>query len=1045
MSDKDKGGKRKAGKHSEQKQAEREEARAMEAQKAQERVPQEKPEEPLDKNRQEKKGTSGERHSGTIKEAMESGQFPVVGIGASAGGLEALETFFGEVPKDSGLAFVVVTHTDPDRASMLPELIKKKSTIPVRLIEDGMTAEPNTVYVPPSDRDPFLDDGVFHLKDRPGKPGLHMPVDLFLKHLAEDRGQLSACVILSGTGTDGTQGLRLVKEKAGFVIAQSEESARHAGMPKSAKQTGLVDAVLAPDEMPRRLIEYFKEPAVIGAKPQGGETAEGEPLSRILSFLASRTRHDFSLYKENTLVRRIERRMTITQSRNASDYVKLLRENTEEVRALFQDLLIGVTSFFRDSKAFSFLQKEVVPRLISQSEHKELRVWVPGCATGEEAYSVAIVVKECLEESEDFRDFQVFGTDIDPQAIDQARSGSYVQNIVTDVSPRRLERFFSKQDSTYRIKNEIREQIVFAEQNVLEDPPFSNVDLVVCRNLLIYLKPQAQDRLIPLFHYALRDSGVLFLGTSEGVGAHVRLFEPLSKQYSVYQKKDNVISPRVEFPTGTRKLQGEEVWPHPKESPETKHSLGQAAERVLMEEYTPPSVVVNEGGDILHFHGRTGIYLEPAPGSPTTQITDMARPGLRVPLLSALRRARDGEGDVRESNVQVKTNGEYKRIDLEVKSFNQSPLKGCRMVIFHERPDASEPEQKQAEPSPAEQEDGERTAELEQELMRVKEDYRSAMEELQTSNEELRSTNEEMQSSNEELQSTNEELESSREELQSLNEELNTVNSELHSKMGELKEAYEAISSVLNSTRIAIIFLDEALCVERFTPEAGNLLNLIESDVGRPFKHISHNLKYEDLSATANGVLKNLSSVNEEVQTNEGNWYRMRIMLYRPTENVIEGVVLTFINIDVEKRAQKRVEEMSARAVASAKRFARNIVDTVRESLLVLDSRMRVVTANRSFYATFKTDAGAIEGASLFELGNGQWDIPELKALLERVVSEDEAFEGYLVEHRFSEIGLKRMMLNARMLREEQKEKARILLAIEDVTEKSNTSEGVKD
>jgi two-component system CheB/CheR fusion protein len=966
--------------------------------------------------------------------AAEERGFPVVAIGASAGGLEALETLFEAVPADSGLAFVVITHTDPAHHSLLPDLIKRKSKIAVIVIEDGMPLEPDTVYLPPSDRDPVLNHGEFSLKTRPDRTEIHMPVDLFMKHLAEQCGELAAGIILSGTGTDGTQGLRMIKEKAGLAVAQSPDSARHTGMPRSAIETGLVDYVLSPGEMPQRLIQYFRHPATIQHTPETEGQKEPDPLPHILAFLANRTRHDFSLYKENTLIRRIEHRMSINRSRNTLDYLDLLHREPEEVRLLFQDLLIGVTNFFRDPEAFDLLKQHVLPDLVSRPGAETLRVWIPGCATGEEAYSMAILLLECLEERDISRELQIFGTDIDHRAIEKARMGVYVQNIVSDVSPERLKRFFTKEDSRYRLKSDIRERVVFAEQNLLSDPPFSKLDLLVCRNLLIYLKPEAQNRLIPLFHYALKDEGFLFLGPSESVGRYFDLFEPVNKQYSIYKKGNHLVHAVLEFPT-SKKFERYVEEPEAAGQPERPGlNRGRAVEKVLMQEHTPACVLVNQRGEILYYHGRTGKYLEPAPGQPSLQIGDMAREGLRFPILAALRRVNQEQREIRERKVRVRTNHEYQEIDLVVKRFDEPPLQDCRLVIFEELP---EPPQSDQEPEShrAGEKNGQLAVELEEELMRVRQDYRSAMEELQASNEELQSSNEELNSSNEELQSTNEELESSREELQSLNEELNTVNSELLSKMGELRETYKSVNSVLNSTGIAIVFLDNELRLRRFTPKATRLLNLIESDAGRPLDHITHNLEYDDLAKKAGQVLKTLSGVDEEIRSKDGHWHRMRMMVYRPDEHVIEGVVLTFVNIDAQKKSQEKMERMSAKAVSSAKRFAENIVDTVRESLLVLDSRMRVVTANRSFYDTFRSTSEKTERNRLFELGSRQWDIPELRQLLHEIIEKHKSFQDYLVEHLFPEIGFKRMLLNARLLQDEDGNEDRILLAIEDLTE----------
>ncbi len=964
--------------------------------------------------------------------------FPIVGIGASAGGLEALEAFFENLPVESGIAFVVITHTDPDRASLLPSIITRKTKVAVKLVEAHMPVAPNTVYLPPSDRDPFIEQQVFHLKKRPARDRIHMPVDLFLRHLAAEWGERAGCVILSGTGSDGTQGLRAIKEKSGLAVVQDPESARHTGMPASAIETGLVDFVLSPEKMPGRLIEYFKHPVSISPAAEKKAQKEPDPIKQILLHLAQRTRHDFSLYKPSTLRRRIARRIAVTRSRDAGEYLKALYRDTQEVQALFQDLLIGVTSFFRDPDAFAYLKDNALPDLLAgKREGDSLRVWVPGCATGEEAYSVAILLNEYMQAADAPLAMQIFGTDIDPQAIEKARSGEYLENIAADLSAQRLKRYFTKEGSRYRVKREIREEVVFAEQNLLRDPPFSDLDLLVCRNLLIYLKAEAQDRLIPLFHYILRKNGILFLGNSESIGRFPELFEPLSKSYSIFRRKDSAMRPQVRFPTGKSEpvALGDEAEGSGEVYGADKISLDKAVENVLMQEFTPACVVVNQVGEIVYTTGRTGKYLELAPGQPNLSMADMAREGLRFPLISALRRAKDAPAPIHVTGLKIKTNSEYQWVDLTVKRFGRLPLKDAVMVVFEERPAPAEkvaaPDNGRADELP-----NGRVEELEQELLRLRQEYRSAREELETSNEELRSANEEMQSSNEELQSTNEELESSREELQSLNEELNTVNDELKSKMQELQDSYQAVTDALNSTRIAIVFLDKDLHVTRFTREATGLINLIGSDVGRPLEHISDNLEYEDLCQKAAQVLRTLSSFEDEVKTHDGHWYRMNIMVHRKGEQIIEGVVMTFVSIDSQKKAPMKIAEMNTGKLQSARRFAENIVDTVREPLLVLDEQLRVITANRPFYQTFATDSDQTEGQSLFELSDGQWDIPELRRLLEQTITERRTFEDFRIEHRFAGIGFKKLRLNARHLQEDSGDQSRILLAIEDITDK---------
>jgi two-component system, chemotaxis family, CheB/CheR fusion protein len=897
LNKKDKLKKKPSRRHTEQRQAEQEQNKGFA-----DHVPQEdtgtvpKPPGIFHENKSATPDTAGE----TRKE----GAFPVVCIGASAGGLQALESFFAELPAESDMAFVVITHTDPEHASMLPEIIRKKSRVAVQLIEEDVPVETNKIFIPPSDRDPIIERGVFHLKKRPARASIHMPIDLFCKNLANEYDAMAGCIILSGTGTDGTQGIRLIKEKYGLVIAQ-DKSARHTGMPDSAIDTGLVDLVLNPSDMPGQLIEYYKHPVSIKDRSERKGKKEPDPLLRILSFLANRTRHDFSLYKKSTLVRRIERRMTITHCKDASGYLKFLHHNPGETRALFQDMLIGVTSFFRDPEVFAFLKENVLPGLIGRSPgDAAIRVWIPGCATGEEAFSVAIIILEHLEENDLNRQMQIFATDIDARAIEKARQGLYPQNIAIDIEEERLKRFFKLEGDLYHVKSEIREPIIFAEQNLLRDPPFSNLDLLVCRNLLIYLKPEAQNKLLPLFHYTLKKEGVLFLGTSESVGRFPELFQPVSKSFSIFYKKESVIRPQVEFPTSAKALKkpGEFEYASDVSSKKAEtESLAQTVAR-LLKDHTPACVIVNQNHEIVYVQGRTGKYLEPAEGKLSVKVTEMAREGLRFPLLSALRSAGENKDQpIRQHGLSVKTNGEYQSLDLTVKYIHQTALKDCIMILFQDRFDMERrcPECNDAGT------DGERIAELETELMRVNQDYRGALEELEASNEELKSLNEEMHSSNEELQSTNEELESSREELQSLNEELATVNAELQNKIGELKESYSAITQVLNSTRIAIVFLDTGLKVKRFTKEAAALINLIDTDVGRPIDHISHNLNFDNLAQKTREVLQSLSSFEAEVQTKSGNWYRTAIMVHRTDEHVIEGVVLTFINIDMQKKAQQ--------------------------------------------------------------------------------------------------------------------------------------------
>jgi len=982
-------------------------------------------------------GTSSAASSAKEPEAGEGASlpFPVVGIGASAGGLEALEAFFTALPEDSGLAIVVVTHTDPEKASLLPDIIERHTAVAVRRIEDGMPAAPNAIYLPPSSRDVVLEGGAFRLKNRPARNEMHMPVDLFLKSLAQERGERAACVILSGTGTDGTYGLRALKERSGLAVVQDPESCRHTGMPNSAIDTGLADLVTTAEKMPGRLIDYFRHPADELPVSDKKEAPKAERIDPVLGFLASRTRHDFSLYKTSTLQRRIARRMSVTRASSVSDYLKLLHRDRQESQALFQDLLIGVTNFFRDPEAFGFLKDKVLPELFKRTASEgRVRVWVPGCATGEEVYSVAIVLQEYSEENNSPRELQLFGTDIDPRAIQKARAGRYPKNIAADVGSQRLDRFFRPGENGYRIKREIREPVVFAEQNVLRDPPFSDLDLLVCRNLLIYLQNEAQDRLIPLFHHVLRAKGILFLGNSESIGRFSQLFEPISKSYSIFRKREHTLQTPVHFPTGKidqSALKAPEDSDGEEPSEKASTNMEQAVEKILMHNFMPACAVVGLNGDVVFTRGRTGDYLELAEGRPNLNIADMAREGLRFPLVAAMRRARESDEWVDEQGLRVKSNGDYRWVDLKVRRFAQAPLKDHLVVVLQTRPPEKEGDKEAAGRLGNDEDNADRIKELENELLRLRQEYRSAREELETSNEELRSSNEELQSSNEELQSTNEELESSREELHSLNEELNTVNDELNQKIDELRGAYQAVTETLDATRIAMIFLDRELRVARFTQEATDIVKLIDSDVGRPLEHIADRLEDARLAERAARVLDSLAPEETEVRTKDGHWYRLNTMVHRRDGHRIEGIVFTFVDIDQQKEAQEKV-------AAQARRFAESIVATIREALLVLDDELHVLTANRSFYTTFRADPKDTEGNSLFALGNGQWDIPELRRILEKVVGDRKTFENYQVALAFPNVGEKVMRLNARHLQEEDPEQNKVLLAIEDITDRAD-------
>ncbi|MGC9194760.1 MAG: chemotaxis protein CheB [Syntrophobacteraceae bacterium] len=853
-----------------------------------------------DKQAVETAGTS--RGQTGLEGSSDAKSFPIVGIGASAGGLEALEEFFQNVPPLSGMAYVVVSHTDPMRSSLLPEIIQRRSNIPVVEVKEAMPVEPDTVYLPPSNRDLELEGGCFRLRDQKRGAALQLPIDRFFKSLAYCRGGQACCVILSGMGTDGVQGLRAVKEKGGVTIVQSTASAKYEGMPGSAIGTGLADFVLAPALMPERIIDCFSAGCEL-PKPEDTEASEdvSSTLSKIITAITNRKGHDFSVYKKSTLVRRIQRRMAVARVRGAQQYLNYLYRNPIEIDALFQDLLIGVTSFFRDPEAHGFFQKGVLPGLLKRdSEHEPFRVWAAGCASGEEVYSIVIMIVECLDELGIRKEVQVFGTDLDPSAIEKARNGRYPENIADAVTPQRLERFFKKERSGFEVRRILREPVVFAAHNVLKDPPFSRLDLLVCRNLLIYLEPKAQKKILPLFHYALKPDGVLFLGTSETVGDFADHFLPVSKKWSIYRRVDlrATLQPIVELPTrGKTPAAAAEQPPGQPVIEPNDLTIAEATSRLILEMHSPPCVVVNRRGDISYIHGRTGKYLEHVPGLMSVNVVEMAREGLRFELASALRNVVVDGRTVRKDGLRVKINGTFQDFNLIVKLLGTpESIKNMVVIIFEEIPNSQKPRRRK---SSAHDAITERTIELEREIVRLQQDHRIAMEELETSNEELKSVNEELQSFNEELQTTNEELESSREELQSLNEELHTVNAELHEKILEVFHSYEIINRVLNATGVAILFVDRDLNVLRFTREATNLINLIEADIGRCLTNISTNLDYDDFFDDIRKAIILSKAVERQVSTWEGRRYWTKIVPYKDPGGQMSGAVVTFTDTGV--------------------------------------------------------------------------------------------------------------------------------------------------
>jgi two-component system CheB/CheR fusion protein len=834
---------------------------------------------------------------------------PIVGIGASAGGLEALELFLANVPIGSGMAFVIVQHLDPTYKGILVELLQRDTSMPVMQVKDRMLVKPNCVYVIPPNKDMSILHGVLHLFDQTRPRGLHLPIDFFFRTLADDQQEHSIGVILSGMGSDGTLGLRAIKEKAGVAFVQDPASAKFDSMPRSAIDAELADVVARVEELPAKISAYLQHTPFIAQPGHDVQKTAKSALDKVVILLRAQTGHDFSHYKKSTIYRRIERRMGLHQIDKIANYVHLLQKNQQEVELLFRELLIGVTSFFRDPEAWERFKAIVLPAwLEGRSSNQALRAWIPACATGEEAYSLAILFKETLEEYPTAKNIalQIFATDLDQHAIEKAREGVFPANIAADLSEKRLERFFIKVEHGYQVAKSIREMIIFAPQNIIMDPPFTKLDLLSCRNLLIYLSPELQKKLLPLFYYSLNLGGFLFLGNAETIGNYTNLFKPLDEKSRLFQRLDSALS-------------NEEVgFPIPLVSIKTAGTakplravtnLKTSADQLLLQRYSPPAVLTTEKGDILYINGRTGKYLEPAAGKVNWNIFAMARESLRYELMGAFKKALSQKEIVTIKNILVSSNAGNQVVDVTVQPLSEpNALDGMVMIVFN---DVVELPQTKTVTKPRGV--AARATEFERELERARQEVQIMREEMQTSQEESLSVNEELQSTNEELQSTNEELTISREEMQSMNEELHTVNQELQSRLDELSHINNDMKNLLDSTNIATLFLDKNLCVRRFTSEMGNLTNLIPSDVGRPITDIASTLLYPGLAYDARQVMQTLEKVEREISTPDGDWYAARTLPYRTLDEKIDGVVIAFIDITASKKLEAELRAAPGR------------------------------------------------------------------------------------------------------------------------------------
>ena len=861
--------------------------------------------------RRRKKAANAARQETAAPPASVS--FPIVGIGASAGGLEALEQFLGCVPAGSGMAFVIVQHLDPTHKGIMAELLQRATGMKVVQVKDRTRVRPDRVYVIPPNKDMSILHGVLHLLEPTAPRGLRLPIDFFLRSLAQDRQEQSIGVILSGMGSDGTLGLRAIKEKAGVVLVQEPATAKFDGMPRSAVDAGLADIVAPVTDLPGKILAYLQRTPLTGWTEVELEKKTQSALEKAVILLRAHTGHDFSLYKRNTLYRRIERRMGIHQITRMTSYIRYLQENTQELDLLFKELLIGVTNFFRDAAAWDQLRTQAIPALLAnRSPGHALRAWVPACSTGEEAYSLAIVFKEAIEQAKPKGNFalQIFATDLDRDAIAKARQALFPHNIAADVSRERLTRFFAKEERGCRVCKEIREMVIFAPQNLVMDPPFTKLDILSCRNLLIYLAPEAQKKLIPLFHYSLSPDGILFLGSAETIGSFTELFAPLSGKSRIFRRRESSLQPEpLEFPSSFSAAPPSGPEARPAAKPPL--SLQSLADQLVLQRYSPPTVLVNDKGDILYISGHTGKYLEPAAGKANWNIFAMAREGLRYELSDAFQKVLRQKGRVVLHGLKIGTNGGEQCVDVTVHQLEEpGPLQGLVMIVFT---DMAAPEAaKAAVRPPKAHPHNARLAELEQELLHVRGEARATHEEMQTTQEEFRSAHEELQSTNEELQSTNEELTTSKEEMQSMNEELQTLNTELQAKVDELSRVSNDMKNLLNTTDIATLFLDNDLNVRRFTPQATNIIKLIPADVGRPITDLASELRYPELAEEARKVLRTLAAAEKPIAASDGRWFTVRIMPYRTLDDRIDGVVITFADITAAKTLEAELRKTQA-------------------------------------------------------------------------------------------------------------------------------------
>jgi two-component system CheB/CheR fusion protein len=919
------------------------------------------------------------------------------------------------------MSFVFVQHLEAKQTSRLTEILSRITEMPVEVATDGQRMQRDRVYVMPPGLDLTLSEGVLKLEPRTDTGGRHLPIDHFFRSLAREQTNKGVAVILSGMGSDGTAGLKMVKESGGMTFVQDEPSAQHQGMPCSAIDSGVVDVIATPGKIAEELGRLALSPTFKAKKRPGSENS----LKSIFILLRSKTEVDFSQYRKTTIRRRIQRRMVVHQLESLGDYLTFLERNPDEVEALYEELLIHVTNFFREPETFEVLQTVVLPRLLQErGSNDPIRIWLPGCSTGEEAYSLAIVATEFFDGKQEPPGIQIFATDVSDRVLGIARKGIFDQGIESNTSKDRLRRFFTKIEHGYQVKKQIRDLCVFARQNVLRDPPFSRLDLISCRNVLIYFELAAQRKLIPYFHYALKPGGFLLLGGAETVGNFSDLFEPVDQKTKLFSKR-SVRSPYL--------MRMEGGLPDPTSADVLRDFAGQTAliqphplretDQFLMAKYCPPAIVVDNGMRIVQFRGNVARFLDPEPGEASLDLFRMVRTNLEIPLRSLLAEAKKEERPARKERILAEGSGLATFLNLEVVPMSASATRERWFILLFE--DSHVPVQEVGSPSskrPGKKGKNTRISQIEQELATTREHLQTLIEEQESINEELRSANEEIQSSNEELQSTNEELETAKEELQSTNEELITLNEELKSGNVELSELNNDLTNLLRSVNIPIVMVDRNLRIRRFTPVAQRTLKLIAADVGRVITDLRADVEIPKLEELVHEVMETLSSKEIEIQDRNGHWYRLQIRPYETTDNKITGAVMILFDIN----ASKRENDHSKRMISYAEAF----VETVRNSVFVLDSQLKVEKATSFFYEQFQLTPGETEGLSIYEIGDGQWNFPAVRTLLEEILLQNSKVEDFEIDHEFHRVGRKRIFLNVRRLEGEDPEDSLILISV---------------